>query len=822
MAEDESTRVVASGSLPDARARAPDADGRIGAYRLVRRLGRGGMGEVWLAERADAAYSKQVAIKFIATSLGNPEAVQWFRRERQALASLEHPHIARLLDGGEAEDGRPYLVMEFVDGVAIDDYLKDASVAQILRLFLQVCAAVEHAHRALIVHRDIKPANVLVTAEGQARLLDFGIASEMGLSSGEVSETTAYTLHYASPEQMDGRAVTVASDVYSLGALLYRLVSGTVPHANSTTAIAHREAIQTRQPERPSRTTTGTTPSGRGGFRVNADLDAIILKCLRGDPAQRYGSVRELIDDIGRYQGHYPVHARQAGAGYHAARYLRRNWLVVAAATALLVTLAGGLMATRYQAQLAEQQRALAQKRFDLSRALVNEVLFDFQDRLANVPGTIGARRELVNRTKTYLQNIAADAQHEPGMLIDLSLVERRLGDMSGNPSAPNIGDTPAAGLHYQRAVALVRKSMLLDPDRADGQLALARALGSQGNFFYWGNDLVAAEKAYAEAIPLLQAAQSSAPSATLELELAKAIIGLADTYFWSSKLPLALATYDRACKPIFANTSQEFDVRDAAGGCHIRRADALAWMDRYPEAEAEITRAIAVYAPRYALQPGDLNVAHAYSVALNKQGEILSWSKKLDASLATFSRSLQVASLVHASDPNDLRAARDLAMAHNKRGDALLEARRIDEALTDYRAGVEIYARLASRDPTNSEHERDAAISNHRMGIALVQSGRRAEAIPYFDAQLDTMRRRWRADATRAGSRRDLTVALEDRVEAPAAPEQLCAWFAESRDILLSLKQDGSMSSGDQAELDKAMVKLKNCPTKPPEVAAH
>src|SRR4249919_2378421 len=260
------------------------AGARIGAYRLLNMLGKGGMGEVWLAERADEAFSKQVAIKFIAGLQGN-EAGDWFRRERQALAKLEHPNIARLLDGGETPDGRPFLVMEKVDGLPIDEWCEGKPLDVVIDLFLQVCSAIEHAHRALIVHRDIKPANVLVTADGESRLLDFGIAEEVADSTDERAEqatTQAYTLHYASPEQMEGGDITVASDVYSLGALLYRLLSGRVPHADTRNAPGQLEAIRTTQPQKPSSVVMDNarlagSERRKRARRLHGDLDDIVL-----------------------------------------------------------------------------------------------------------------------------------------------------------------------------------------------------------------------------------------------------------------------------------------------------------------------------------------------------------------------------------------------------------------------------------------------------------------------------------------------------------------------------------------------------------------
>jgi len=817
---DDKTRVLPIDEAVGASGQAQRENGRFGAYRLVRRLGQGGMGEVWLAERADAAFSKLVAIKFIGTTLASRDAIEWFRRERQALARLEHPHIARLLDGGETDDGRPFLVMEYVDGIAIDAYCEGLPLDQILALFLQVCSAVEHAHRALIVHRDIKPANVLVTAEGDTRLLDFGIAKELESLSEpnqEQTRTQAYTLHFASPEQMEGQPITVASDIYSLGALLYRLLSGRVPHSHTTSALGQLQAIHTSPPQKPSRVVLEhpnllEAERKRRSRRLNGDLDDIVLKCLRREPELRYGSARELIEDIHRYQTHQPVLARRGSVAYRTSRYLRRHWLAIGAAAALLLTLAGGLIATYWQAQEAERQRALAQKRFDLSRALVNDVLFDFQDRIAEVPGTIAARRHLVARTKDYLEQIAVDAQDNPGLLIDLSLAERRLGDISGNPLSPNVGDTPAARRHYQRSVDFVRRALQLRPDDWNAQLELARALSSQGSFLFWQNDMAGAERAYSQAVPLLESVSKTHAAEKIELDLASAILGLGDVQFWNSELAEALATYDRACRKIFANPSRDFKVLDRAGVCHTRRADTLAWMERYDEAEAEIAKSIVIYSAQSAKEPKNSHVSHAYAVALTKQGEIMTWHEKYEQALAAYSRALELSEVQSRADPSDMRAARDLAVTHGKRGDALLEIKRYPDAIADFRAGLAIHERLWASDPAQAEHERDVALSNRRVGMALVASGDPVKAAAYFDGALAVMRRRWQKSPTQAWSRRDLAIALDDRVQAAATEAQRCTWSAEIAALLEALKKDGVMTPTDQTELDKSQQRLKRC----------
>ncbi|MEO8160688.1 MAG: hypothetical protein ABI588_04650, partial [Arenimonas sp.] len=370
-----------------------------------------------------------------------------------------------------------------------------------------------------------------------------------------------------------------------------------------------------------------------------------------------------------------------------------------------------------------------------------------------------------------------------------------------------------AAAQHYRRAVQLVRRALSLRPGDPEATAALARALYSEGTFQFWNNDLAAAEKSFLEAIPILERRLRTTHSESVQREYGSAVIGLADVYFWSSKLELALKTYDRGCATIFATPANNFEAKDAIAVCHTRRADTLAWLERYDEAEIEIAKAIAIYQPMYAREPDNLNVAHSYGIALNKQGEIYSWHENFDRSFVVFSESLRIAERQYRADPTDLRAARDVAMAHNKRGDAYMETKRFPESIADYEAARAIFEKLWKNDPSQSEHERDYAISNHRLGIALVQGGNRAAATPYFDDEVAIMRRRWQASPTKAWSRRDLAVALEDRVETPAAPEQMCAWHRENRELLLALKHDAVATPTDLQELAKSETALGICP---------
>ena len=359
---------------------------RLGPWRLVREIGRGGMGAVWLAERDDGEYAQQAAVKLVNPGWDAGELLRRFRAERQILAGLNHPNIARLLDGGVSKNGKPYLVLEYVDGASIGEHCDQArlTLAARLKLFLDVCAAVAHAHRSLVVHRDLKPSNILVDRDGRVKLLDFGIAKliEPGADAG-VSVLRAFTPEYAAPEQVRGEPATTGVDVYALGLLLYQLLTGRRAHApTASTPAAYEQAILTQEPERPSRAAADAGPAAVERARardldpaqlaaqLRGDLDAIVMKALRKDPSERYASVAALADDIERFLAHRPVAARRGNWRYRARRFLERHALSTALATLALLGLVGGLAAALWQADIARQQRDAAQRAGRESRAV--------------------------------------------------------------------------------------------------------------------------------------------------------------------------------------------------------------------------------------------------------------------------------------------------------------------------------------------------------------------------------------------------------------------------------------------------------------------
>jgi len=412
----------------------------IGPYRILREIGRGGMGAVFLAERADGQFHQQVALKLIKRGMDSDQIVARFRRERQILAGLQHPNIARLLDGGVTDDGQPYFAMEHVEGEPIDDYCdaRRLPVDERLALFLEVCGAVSHAHAGLVVHRDLKPDNILVTVGGQVRLLDFGIA-KMVTDEGDLTELTQAGHHvmtpaYASPEQVRGEAVGTATDVYSLGVILYELLAGLPPYDLPSASLAEvARVVCGVEPERPSvrlARATGESAATTGEQvgrarsldprrlrkRLTGDLDVICLKAIRKEPHERYASVEALTEDVRRHLTGQPVLARAPTFGYRLRKGVRRHRVAFAAAAGVVLTIAA--VVTYYTMRLADE-RDLAR----LEAAKAGEVaaflrgLFEVSDPSQSLGETVTAR-ELLDQGARRVQDGLRDQPAVQGTML--------------------------------------------------------------------------------------------------------------------------------------------------------------------------------------------------------------------------------------------------------------------------------------------------------------------------------------------------------------------------------------------------------------------
>jgi hypothetical protein len=402
---------------------------RVGPYRITGLAGEGGMGVVWSAERDDGQFQRRVAVKFLSGVAPSGASLDRFLTERDILAALDHSNIAGLIDAGVV-DRKPYLVMEWVEGKRIDEYCRDRRLRprEILQLFLQVCEAVEYAHRALVIHRDLKPSNLMVTSEGQVKLLDFGIAKMV--EPNQVSDLTGamsriLTPEYASPEHIRGERVTTSTDVYSLGVVLYELLTGKRPVEFKGKTLAGILETAGRAPL--------VKPSALD-VHLSSEIDAIVLKALHAEPGERYRSVAEFAADIDNFLAGRPIQARPASVLYVAGKFVRRHLLAFTAMTLAVVLIAGSAI-------VATRQRIAAERRFAQLRQLANAVIFQFHDGISSLPGTLDVRRQMVRQSLNYLDSLAADAGNDLDLRLELAKGYRKLSEVQGNPTVANLGD---------------------------------------------------------------------------------------------------------------------------------------------------------------------------------------------------------------------------------------------------------------------------------------------------------------------------------------------------------------------------------------------
>jgi serine/threonine-protein kinase len=526
------------------------ADQRIGPYRILDLLGRGGMGQVFLAERADKEFERRVAIKTIGWMAATPDLIERFRKERQILADLDHPHIARLLDGGRSDDGVPYLVMEYVDGKSIVDdcRAKALTIPQRLQLILKICEAVQFAHRKLVIHRDIKPSNILITADGTPKLLDFGIAKLLESGSGAVAtraELRVMTPEYASPEQLRGEAATTATDVYGLGLLLYQLLTGRFPYdtGNATSPEIERIVCHT-EPAMPSVAVARDADDdellrsmhvGRRELagRLAGDLDNIVMMALRKEPERRYETVKDLAADIGNYLASRPVTARASSLHYRSAKFVARNRTAVAAAmTAVTAIVAMTVFHTARlsgERDLAEQERRVAE---EATQFMVDLFSVNAPDQALGAELTA---RQVLDRGALKLESALGDSPRvRARLLLTLGRVYERLGQYE-----------PARS-HLEQSIELYRNNV---PDAGE---IMIENLEELAWIHYRGEDWVAADAAAQEALAMREA--SVGPR---DPSLARVLNHLGTIAFWRDDLEASLGYYDRALALLAADNSE-------------------------------------------------------------------------------------------------------------------------------------------------------------------------------------------------------------------------------------------------------------------------
>jgi tetratricopeptide (TPR) repeat protein/tRNA A-37 threonylcarbamoyl transferase component Bud32 len=641
----------------------------IGPYVIDGLIGRGGMGAVYRAHRADGQFEQQVAIKIIDTPIVSDFFRERFRAERQMLAGLAHPYIARLLDGGVTDGDELYLVMEFIDGDSITHFCTkhNLSLDDRLRLFIKVCDAVQYAHGNLIVHRDLKPENILVTNDSTPRLLDFGTAkivqpfSSDTASNATRSDLRTFTPRYASPEQVFEQPISIASDIYSLGVLLYVLLTGNDPYElrNFSTEELVRVVCGV-QPRRPSAT---KSPFGK----IDADLDSIALTALRKDPKDRYSTAESLAMDVQAYLEHRPVEARKGNLRYLAGKFARRNRFLLAGASLLLATIVAGVAGVLWQSHIANEQRRKAEARSADLRELSKRLLSELDQALKEIPGTTGAQKMLVMRVLEHLDRMAKDTKGDRQTSFDLIEAYTQLGNVQGNIYYQNVGDTQGAVTSFNRAIAIAVPLAQAYPKDKEALRAEAAAFEAKGESLSQSGDPQASATALRTAVHIYDqvvALPDVTPQLIFEAAIAYETLGNEEGEDTGLADPIAcIAAYRHALE------MDDLALRLDPGYMAVRRGIPVMHMhlgnvvlDTEPDkALGEFRLALQIQEALPEEQRKKLNQVRLHATLLRKTGQAFSEMGMYKEAQVAFSQALPVLQHLSDADPKDVNALADV-----------------------------------------------------------------------------------------------------------------------------------------------------------------
>jgi tetratricopeptide (TPR) repeat protein len=729
---------------------------RIGPYRLIRELASGGMGSVYLAERDDGEFHQRVAIKVVRGGFANTFLLQRFREERRILASLEHPNIARLLDGGATDTGLPYVAMEFVEGEPIDVFCRPRrlSVRQRLAIFRQVCAAVQYAHQHLVIHRDIKAANILVTADSTPKLLDFGIAKlldpDTGLESSTHTTVRVMTPESASPEQLTGKPLTVAADVYALGVLLYRLLTDQSPYRGALERDTELvRAVCELVPAPPSELPAVT------GARIPRDVDTIVMKALRKEPERRYGSAQQFSEDVQRFLEGRPVQASPDSFRYRAGKFLSRHRVAAPAIAAGLVAVLLGIGATLWQARVAQReraradaQRAKAERQFNAVRGLARSVLGELHDSVQSLPGSTPAREILLRRGTEYLDALSAEAPDDLVLRREIAEGYVRLATVQGVAGLPNLGNRQATRTNLTKAIALLES--VAGPTRGELRDRLELAQG------------------YARV-----AGTEPDPSA------AKALLDK------SRAVLEGLTPEERSTR--FALTARQA-VWSAIGQTHLNARDYAGAKVPYEQAQEAAEGVLR-------LTPDSLDASRNLSLAYKQLGAVHELLKARPKAMPLYDRALDLDRRRVAADPSRPQWRLDLSFAHGAIGAALMSDGDLPGALSRYEEAVRLRRAVVAEDPEEDFAKIALARGYDRLAIIKGRQGDLAASFDYTRQRLAVYRDRRDAHPERENVWRELAqaafggaVASLDLLESPRTPARVAR--ARARDVATILDQ--------------------------------
>ncbi len=705
-----------------------------GPYELIEEIGRGGMGTVYKAHRADQEYQAVVAVKLVRPGMDTDFILSRFRRERQILARLSHPNIARLLDGGTTAEDIPYIVMEYIDGVKITEYCRreNLGLRERLQLFLPVCLAVDYAHRSFVVHRDIKPGNILVDSNGTPKLLDFGICKLLHSNPLELEDTMTQaapmmTPDYASPEQVQGEAISARSDVYSLGAVLYEIVSGKRPHRfEKMTPIAIEEAICEKPVLPPSQTAEPTTAKFLRG-----DIDNIILRALEKDPERRYESAAALAQDISRFLDNLPVQARAATASYRIRKWITRHRALSLSAAALLISMGAGTYASWRQAQKAEAREQEV-------RALAHAFLFDVHDSIRDLPGATQARQKILSTAVQYLDRLSASHPSEVELLRELAAGYQRVADLEGSDArGANLGNPKAALANYTKSIALWDEVLKQEPQdnhsAVERLVALRRQADLETSAVGLKDALVTYARAEKEGRDLLARDPKNKDVRNTLLEI---LMANARRLREAGNFEQSLATGQQAlalAKTLVAESPKDHEALIALSSSEAAVGMTQARLGNLKAAADNYRRVVERNERLAADQPGSVATQRALMISYSHLGDVLGYPDLPNlgdevASEQIYAKMVGIARKLYASDANDARASMDLGIATLRWAvvtpgkDPSLKVARLEEARD-----------LLAKLPNNLNVITYRAIAEQYLGQSAFRAGQEQKAASHW-----------------------------------------------------------------------------------------
>jgi serine/threonine protein kinase len=734
---------------------------RLGPYRITGFLGRGGMGAVYRAVRDDAAFEKEVAIKLLRGGMDSRTVLRRFEQERQILARLEHPHIARLLDGGTGVNGVPFLVMEFVeDGVTVTQHCREAALDlnSRLHLFLDICSAVGYAHQNLIVHRDLKPGNILVDKSGSVKLLDFGIArvlNDTGDQTVTVAGAQMLTPEYASPEQVRGEPVTTATDVYSLGIILYELLTGRKAQEIGETSLAGiARAVCETTPMRPSQAAENTGPIR--GRELRGDLDNIILKSLHKDRDRRYASVEQFAGDIRAYLQGLPVKARPDSFRYRASKFLGRNRLPVILGAAAVLMLSASTFLLWRQAQA-------TQRRFDQVRHLSNSFLFEFHDAIEYLPGSTKARRLVVEKGLQYLEALSLEAGNDPQLGREVGIGYRKLGDVQGDPLKSNLGDTKGALESYRRSVQMLDAAWRTERQSPAGRADLQRSLYQLGSLQRYANDTKGALESFQRSIVHGEAFLKSSPGNVDGMRQLARTHDQLGRMVANVGVDEALRSAQRAVQIREELTFIGVGDRNTLGELGSSYATlglVLARMGKTNEALEAYQKSLSMQERLAAMKTNDVASQRTVMIAMSHVGDTLGNSHMINLGryaegAAIYGKVVDKARWLVSVDPQDKKAQLDLAFGLLRWGNTLRAAADYDRAQRAMDESGQLLDKLHREDPDNSRLTQNLAFLQFQYAELYAARAQYAAAVAKNDQAVEVLGKLMKADARDAANPR-------------------------------------------------------------------